>query len=252
MKMLSVTIILACCSVGHTILMNSHKLASVELRSRPTGVFSIEEPAEVSELKLGISKLGANDPNLQVEKDELDELIELEPPEESGPTEKPTKVDVICWAVKANTNSVPPVIFRETIVVATFEAGNQSIIFLTSQPRDSNGSVWQRGSNGDDGLTWIQDIKAGQALSDELMEDFLKKTNFGNNELDVDLEPIRIFLYRKKSPKLLAHLKNGIGEKARALRWQEMIDRNGRKKQSGVGSKNSDEKSTWGQPQTTK
>lgn len=135
--------------------------------------------------------------------------------------ESPDKLSILAWSVKAYTANVPPEVIDEVIVLAEWkEKGCWSLCYLYRKASESNRlhGGWQNDAEMTlAGLPWQEEFTT-RPTEAEIVR-FVRKTNFGNNEMMPNLLVASVFLYENTLPGLRQELSKGVDRKEKASRY---------------------------------
>jgi hypothetical protein len=143
---------------------------------------------------------------------------------ENRRTEPPNEVRILAWSVKAHTRDLPPELTDEVVVLLRWEQAHLwSLCYLYRRVLESNPLYigWQ--NNADitlAGLPWQEQFSTEP--TEARIVEFVRKTNFGNNEMTPDVLVASVFLYDKSMHVLREELSKGVHRNEKASRYNRV------------------------------
>jgi hypothetical protein len=136
-------------------------------------------------------------------------------------------IEIVAWSTKACTTHLPPAISEEAIVLVHWESPDVWSLFCFGRSHHGFAHFhkgWQPpGELEIIGLLWNAESEA-RPSEDQVM-DFIRQTNFGNNEFESDVAVLGVFLYAGDLQKLREELTRGLPQKERERRRKRFFDK---------------------------
>lgn len=133
---------------------------------------------------------------------------------------------LIAWCTKADALFVPPRLHEEVLVLVSWEhSGTTSLGYLSRDVQNSIGETggWELGRT--DFSDQMRSSRSFEDIPSEAeMVDFVRSSNFGNNDFSRDYIVGTIVLYENEYPDLLKQLQTGISRQEQEARRQRAND----------------------------
>jgi hypothetical protein len=158
-----------------------------------------------------------------------DALAEVE---NSGfPKREANEIEILAWSTKAHPHYIPPALNEEAIVLARWKSPDSWGLFCllryhTGVAFFSQGWTAQKGVERL-GLAWAAKFDA-RPTEDQIV-DFVRKTNFGNNECLSEILVLGVFVYGDQMKKLHQELARGLPKEERKRREEAFYKHPGRR-----------------------